>query len=461
MIAEALTSTAMALNRMTSPHPTPQPLTARACRSLGGTISIPGDKSISHRAVMLGALANGTTHITGLLEGEDVLATAKAFRQMGVQIDKQGETWIIHGTGNGCLLEPQSVLDFGNAGTGVRLTMGLVGTYDMKSSFTGDASLLKRPMGRVLEPLRLMGVQVHAAVGDKLPLTLRGPKTANPISYQIPMPSAQVKSAVLLAGLNTPGITTVIEREITRDHTEKMLLGFGAALEVKTLKEGGRIIYLQGQGNLSGQVIDVPGDPSSAAFPLVAGLIVPDSDITIENMLLNPTRTGLIITLQKMGADITLFNERVSGGEKVADIRVRSSSLKGIHVPPQRAPSMIDEYPVLAIAAAFAEGQTVMKGVGELKVKESDRLSAVAQGLKINGVSCQEGEDFLIVDGQPEGKNLGGGTVTTHLDHRIAMSFLVMGLAAHKPVHIDDGSMIATSFPQFVPLMHTLGADIQ
>jgi len=445
---------------MTTPHQF-QPLIAHSGQALHGVIRIPGDKSISHRALMLGALASGTTRVSGLLEGDDVLATARAFCQMGAQIEREGPIWLIHGTGNGCLLEPQSLFDFGNAGTGARLTMGLVGIYDMKTSFTGDASLLKRPMGRVLDPLRLMGVQVEAAAGDKLPLTLHGPTTANPITYHVPMPSAQVKSAVLLAGLNTPGITTVIEAEITRDHTEKMLLGFGAQLEVEEAKQGGRIIRIQGQGTLTGQRIDVPGDPSSAAFPLVAGLIVAGSDITVENVLLNPTRTGLIVTLQEMGADITIENERLSGGEKVADLRVRSSLLRGVKVPAHRAPSMIDEYPVLAVAAAFAEGKTVMEGLAELRVKESDRLSAVAQGLRANGVSCEEGEDYLIVEGQPEGKRLGGGMVTTYLDHRIAMSFLVMGLAAGQAVRVDDGAMIATSFPQFVALMRGVGADIQ
>ncbi len=437
-------------------------ISAKASKSsaLSGKIRIPGDKSISHRALMFGSLANGQTRITGLLEGEDVLHTAQAMQAMGAKIQKEKDVWLINGTGNGCLLEAEQPLDFGNAGTGARLTMGLVGSYAMKTSFIGDASLSKRPMGRILDPLRLMGVQVEASEGDRLPLTLWGAVTPNPITYRVPMASAQVKSAVLLAGLNTPGITTVIEPVMTRDHTEKMLVGFGADLEVETDAEGVRYIHLQGQGELEGQNIDVPGDPSSAAFPLVAALIVEGSDITIENVLLNPTRTGLIQTLIEMGADITFLNERQTGGEDVADIRVRFSHLKGIKVPKERAPSMIDEYPILAVAAAFAEGQTIMEGIEELRVKESDRLSAVANGLKANGVECTEGKDFLIVTGSPEGKLLGGGTVTTHLDHRIAMSFLVFGLGSEKPVTIDDHRMIATSFPEFMDLMAKLGAEI-
>lgn len=439
----------------------PFPATSKKSINLSGHIRIPGDKSISHRALMFGALANGETRITGLLEGEDVIHTAHAMRAMGAKIEKEDGVFVIHGTGNGCLLEAQEPLDFGNAGTGARLTMGLVGTYAMKTRFVGDASLSKRPMGRILDPLRLMGVQVEAAEGDRLPLTLWGAVTPNPITYRVPMASAQVKSAVLLAGLNTPGITTVIEPVMTRDHTEKMLVGFGADLEVETDADGVRYIHLQGQGELSGQTITVPGDPSSAAFPLVAALITEGSDVTIENVLLNPTRTGLITTLLDMGADIAFQNKRQTGGEDVADIRVRSSKLRGVRVPKERAPSMIDEYPVLAIAAAFAEGKTVMEGLAELRVKESDRLAAVANGLKINGVECEEGQDFLVVSGRPSGKNIGGGTVTTHLDHRIAMSFLVLGLRAERPVTIDDRRMIATSFPEFMDMMTNLGAKIE
>ena len=437
-----------------------KPATSRRSRDLKGDIRIPGDKSISHRSFMFGGLASGETRISGLLEGEDILATGKAMQAMGAQIRKEGDIWIINGTGNGCLLESETPLDFGNAGTGVRLTMGLVGTYDMKTSFLGDASLTSRPMARVLNPLREMGVQVEAAEGDRLPLTLRGPRTANPIRYRVPMASAQVKSAVLLAGLNTPGVTTVIEPVMTRDHTEKMLQGFGADLSVETDKDGVRHIHITGQGKLTGQIIDVPGDPSSTAFPLVAALITEGSDIIIRNVLMNPTRTGLITTLQEMGAQIDILDPRLAGGEDVADLRVRSSKLTGITVPVERAPSMIDEYPVLAIAAAFAEGETIMDGLDELRVKESDRLAAVARGLEANGVDCTEGEMSLSVRGNPSGKGFGGGTVATHLDHRIAMSFLVLGLASQKPVTVDDATMIATSFPEFMGLMRGLGADI-
>ncbi len=437
-----------------------KPAISRQSANLAGVVSIPGDKSISHRSFMFGGLASGETRITGLLEGEDVINTGKAMSAMGAKIRKLGDVWIIHGTGNGCLLEPQAPLDFGNAGTGARLTMGLVGVYDMKTTFIGDASLQSRPMKRVLDPLRLMGVQVEATEGDRMPLTLHGPRIAAPISYRVPMASAQVKSAVLLAGLNTPGITTVIEPVMTRDHTEKMLKGFGASLDVETDAEGVRHIRIEGQGKLTGQNIDVPGDPSSTAFPLVAALIAPGSDITIKNVLMNPTRTGLILTLQEMGGRIDILDPRLAGGEDVADLRVRGSELKGVNVPAERAPSMIDEYPVLAVAASFAEGETVMNGLEELRVKESDRLAAVARGLEANGVDCTEGKETLSVRGRPGGKGVGGGTVKTHLDHRIAMAFLVMGLAAEKPVTIDDASMIATSFPEFMGLMTGLGAQI-
>lgn len=441
-----------------------RPATARRGKALSGDVKIPGDKSISHRSFMFGGLASGETRITGLLEGEDVINTGRAMSAMGAQIRKVGDTWIIAGTGNGCLLAPDAPLDFGNAGTGCRLTMGLVGTYDFSSTFIGDPSLSRRPMGRVLDPLRQMGVQVESQPGDRLPVTLKGPRVAAPITYRVPMPSAQVKSAVLLAGLNTPGVTTVVEPIMTRDHTEKMLKGFGANLEVETDAEGVRTIRLEGQGQLSGQVIDVPGDPSSTAFPLVAALLVPGSDIVIRNVLMNPTRTGLIQTLQEMGADIAVMDARLAGGEDVADLRVRHSELSGVTVPPERAPSMIDEYPALAIAASFAKGETVMKGLDELRVKESDRLSAVARGLELNGVDCTEGEDWLTVRGRPDGKGLGnaaGDAVATHLDHRIAMSFLVMGLASEHPVTVDDSGIIATSFPEFMAMMAGLGAEIE
>ncbi|MER9756093.1 3-phosphoshikimate 1-carboxyvinyltransferase [Mesorhizobium sp. M0166] len=446
----------------------PKQATARKSSGLSGAARVPGDKSISHRSFMFGGLASGETRITGLLEGEDVMRTGAAMKAMGAHIEKHGAEWVIRGTGNGALLQPEGPLDFGNAGTGSRLTMGLVGTYDMETTFIGDASLSGRPMGRVLEPLRQMGVQVlRATPGDRMPITLHGPKHAAPITYRVPMASAQVKSAVLLAGLNTPGITTVIEPVMTRDHTEKMLKGFGANLSVETDERGVRHIFIEGQGKLTGQTIAVPGDPSSAGFPLVAALIVPGSDITIENVLMNPTRTGLLLTLQEMGARIDILERRNEGGEDVADLRVRYSELKGVTVPPERAPTMIDEYPVLAVAASFAEGETLMLGLEELRVKESDRLSAVAEGLKLNGVDCSEGEASLVVRGKLGGKGLGqhpnvqGTIVQTHLDHRIAMSFLVMGLATEKPVTIDDQAMIATSFPEFMGLMKGLGAEIE
>ncbi|AZN70237.1 3-phosphoshikimate 1-carboxyvinyltransferase [Georhizobium profundi] len=440
------------------------PATARRSEPLSGTVRIPGDKSISHRSFMFGGLAAGETRITGLLEGEDVIATGNAMRAMGASIRKEGDTWIIEGTGNGCLLEPKAPLDFGNAGTGCRLTMGLAGTYDFETTFIGDASLSARPMGRVLDPLKLMGVQVKSVEGGKLPVTLRGPRMAAPIHYTVPMASAQVKSAVLIAGLNAPGVTTVTEKIMTRDHTEKMLAGFGASLDIETDADGTRHISIEGQPKLKGCVIDVPGDPSSTAFPLVAALLVPGSDITILNVLMNPTRTGLITTLIEMGGRIDILDARSAGGEDVADLRVRHSELKGVVVPPERAASMIDEYPVLAVAAAFAEGETVMDGIEELRVKESDRLAAVAAGLRLNNVDCTEGEAILTVRGTPSGRGIGsarGDAVATHLDHRIAMSFLVMGLASEHPVTVDDARMIATSFPEFMDLMAGLGATIE
>ncbi|WP_425416111.1 3-phosphoshikimate 1-carboxyvinyltransferase [Oricola indica] len=442
-----------------------KPASARASSALSGAVRMPGDKSVSHRALMLGGLASGETRISGLLEGDDIMATAAAMRAMGAGIRKSGEEWVVRGVGNGCLLEPEDTLDFGNAGTGVRLVMGLAGVYDMRTRFTGDASLLRRPMGRVLEPLRLMGVQVEAAEGDRLPLSLHGPRAANPVTYTLPVASAQVKSAVLLAGLNTPGLTTVVEPVATRDHTENMLRAFGAQIEIETDSSGARRIAIEGQGDLAGQTVTVPGDPSSAAFPIVAALITHGSDVTIENVMMNPARTGLITTLLEMGAVIDVTNERNEGGEDVADLRVRSSDLKGVLVPSDRAPSMIDEYPVLVVAASFAEGETVMEGIEELRVKESDRLAAMADGLEVNGVDCSAGRDWLKVRGHPGGKGLGAMTeeavVETHLDHRIAMSFLVFGLAAEHGSRIDDASIIATSFPGFVDLMTGLGAGME
>lgn len=435
----------------------PRPLTSAAGRPLKGTVRVPGDKSISHRSLMFGALAVGRTTVTGLLESEDVMATAAAMQAVGAIIEKHTDgSYTVDGIGLGSLLEPEDVIDFGNAGTGVRLTMGILGSHNIAATFIGDASLSKRPMGRVLNPLRDMGTNVIARDGDRLPASIKGPDQALPITYRVPMPSAQVKSAVLLAGLNAPGITTVIEPIPTRDHTEKMLKGFGAEISVSINEDGDRVIKLTGQPVLKPQDIDVPGDPSSAGFPLVAALIVAGSDITIENVLLNEHRTGLITTLIEMGGDIEIVNRRETGGEEVGDLRVKASKLKGITVPAKRAPSMIDEYPVLAIAAAFAEGDTFMPGLDELRVKESDRLAAVARGLEANGIPCVETEDTLTVTGNAG--NIGGGTVTTHLDHRIAMSFLVLGMASHEPVTIDDGAVIATSFPTFTSLFEDMGA---
>ncbi|MBO9423369.1 3-phosphoshikimate 1-carboxyvinyltransferase [Labrenzia sp. R4_1] len=437
----------------------PVPLTSAAGSPLKGAIRVPGDKSISHRSLMFGALAVGRTTVQGLLESEDVLATADAMRAVGAKIEKQDDgSYTVDGIGLGSLLEPEGVIDFGNAGTGVRLTMGIFGSHNIAATFVGDASLSKRPMGRVLDPLREMGTNVIARDGDRLPASIRGAEQALPITYRVPMPSAQVKSAVLLAGLNAPGVTTVIEPVATRDHTEKMLKGFGADISVSLNEAGERVIKLTGQPELKPQDIDVPADPSSAAFPIVAALIVPGSDVTIENVMLNEHRTGIITTLIEMGGDIELLNKRSAGGEEVADIRVKHSRLKGITVPAKRAPSMIDEYPVLAIAAAFAEGDTFMPGLEELRVKESDRLAAVARGLEANGIPCVETEDTLTVTGGAA--DIGGGTVVTHLDHRIAMSFLILGIAAHKPVTVDDGAVIATSFPTFTSLFEELGAKI-
>ncbi|MCX2724349.1 3-phosphoshikimate 1-carboxyvinyltransferase [Roseibium salinum] len=437
----------------------PTPLTSNKAGPLTGTIRVPGDKSISHRSLMFGTLAVGRTTVKGLLESEDVLATADAMRAVGATIEKQADgSYTVDGIGLGSLLEPEHVIDFGNAGTGVRLTMGIFGSHNISATFVGDASLSKRPMGRVLNPLREMGTNVIAREGDRLPASTRGPEQALPLTYRVPMPSAQVKSAVLLAGLNAPGVTTVIEPIPTRDHTEKMLAGFGAEISVSANEAGERVIRLTGQPELKPQDIDVPGDPSSAGFPIVAALIVPGSDVVIENVLLNEHRTGLITTLIEMGGDIEILNRRQAGGEEVGDLRVRASRLKGITVPAERAPSMIDEYPVLSVAAAFAEGDTFMPGLEELRVKESDRLAAVARGLEANGIPCVETEDTLTVTGGAN--NIGGGTVTTHLDHRIAMSFLVLGMAAHKPVTVDDGAVIATSFPSFTALFEGLGAKL-
>ena len=437
-------------------HAFAKPLSALPSASLRGRAAVPGDKSISHRSLMLGALSIGETRICGLLESGDIMATAEAMRAFGARIERRGEDWTVSGLGTGGLLEPEGVIDFGNAGTGVRLAIGIAGAHPFATTFVGDASLSGRPMARVLDPLEEMGAEVIARTGGRLPLTIRGADPMAPIDYRVPVPSAQVKSAVLLAGLNIEGITTVIEPVATRDHTERMLKGFGADISTQVGADGATIIRLTGRPELKPQNVVVPADPSSAAFPVVAGLLVDGSDIVVENMLLNPARTGLLTTLKEMDADLTVENERVSGGETVGDVHVRASRLKGVSVPPERAPSMIDEYPILAVAASFAEGSTNMQGLAELRVKESDRLAAVARGLEANGVACKEGEDSLVVEG---GRVAGGGTVATHLDHRIAMSFLVMGLAAERPVSIDDGAIIGTSFPGFVELLEGLGAE--
>ncbi len=440
------------------------PLAARAGSPLRGRASIPGDKSISHRALLFGALAMGRTRITGLLEGHDVIATAEAARAFGARVERMADgTWTVEGVGVGSLLQPAGTLDFGNSGTGARLVMGLVAGHGITARFDGDASLRKRPMGRVLAPLEEMGARiVECGEGGRLPLTLQGLRDPIPIAYRLPVASAQVKSAVLLCGLNSPGTTTVIEPEPTRDHTERMLVHFGASLDISSDPDGARRITLAGRPELRGRDVVVPADPSSAAFPMVAALIVPGSSVTIPGVMVNPSRAGLIATLGEMGARITLSNRREDGGEPVADVSVEAVPLTGIEVPAARAPSMIDEYPVLAVAAAFANGTTVMRGLSELKVKESDRLAAVAAGLAANGIEVGIDGDDLIVEGRGglAGGVPGGGLVETHLDHRIAMAFLVMGLGAERPVTVDDGTMIATSFPDFVPLMTRLGAEI-
>ena len=437
---------------------TPEPLSSQRSPALKGRVRAPGDKSISHRAMIFGLLTVGETRVEGLLEGADVLATAEACRKLGATITRVGEgSWRVHGVGVGGLKTPDSVLDFGNAGTGSRLMMGVVAGHAVTATFDGDASLRKRPMMRVLTPLLKMGAEiVSSAEGGRLPLTLRGAADPVPVVYETPVASAQVKSAVLLAGINAPGVTTVIEAEATRDHTERMLTHFGAQVTVTPHGPHGRRIDLVGRPELKPNAVMVPSDPSSAAFPIVAALITPSSDVIVEGVMMNPLRTGLITTLLEMGADITELDRRTEGGETVADLRVRHSSLKGVSVPPERAPSMIDEYPVLAIAAAYASGTTRMNGLHELRVKESDRLAAVAAGLAVNGVSHVIEGDDLIVEGGPG--VAGGGLVATHMDHRIAMAFLVMGLATDKPVTVDDTSFIATSFPVFIPMMRGLGA---
>jgi len=435
----------------------PTPLEARGSAPLTGKVRVPGDKSISHRALILGALAVGETRITGLLEGEDVLNTAKAMAALGAKVERTGEgAWRVHGVGVGGFRAPEAPLDFGNSGTGCRLAMGAVAGSPIAATFDGDASLRSRPMRRILDPLELMGALVSGGDGKRLPLTLTGARDPIPMVYRTPVASAQIKSAVLLAGLSAPGTTTVVETEASRDHTELMLQQFGA--EIVTEKEGahGRRITLTGQPELRGTNVAVPADPSSAAFPLVAALIVPDSDLTLTDVMTNPLRTGLFTTLREMGASIEERDVR-QAGEPMANLRVRAGRLRGVTVPPERAPSMIDEYLVLAVAAAFAEGTTTMRGLQELRVKESDRLEATADMLRVNGVKVEISGDDLIVHG--EGFVPGGGLVKTHMDHRIAMSALVMGCASEAPVKVDDTAFIATSFPDFIPMMRALGAD--
>lgn len=452
-----VTETARPVKRTTMTETSPLPLISRRANRLMGRVRVPGDKSMSHRALMLGAVAIGETRIRGLLEAEDVINTAKAMTALGADARRGDDgLWRVQGVGVAGLMSPAAPLDFGNSGTGVRLAMGLMATTPLTARCVGDASLSKRPMGRVTTPLELFGARFETAEGGRLPLTLHGAKNPVPITYTLPVASAQVKSAVLLAGLNTPGITTVIEPTPTRDHTERMLKGFGAKISVE-VKDGARMISIEGQHELQAQEIDVPGDPSSAAFPMVAALITEGSNVVIENIMLNPTRTGLIETLLEMGSNIVIENRRLAGGEEVGDLHVKHSQLRGVRVPAARAPSMIDEYPILAVAAAFAEGTTRMEGLEELRVKESDRLAAVEAGLQGNGVPTASGPDWLEVTG---GGAPGGGRVVTHMDHRIAMAFLVMGLASRIYTTVDDSRFIATSFPDFVGLMNGLGARL-
>ena len=438
---------------------TAKPLMARRNGPLAGRARVPGDKSISIRALILGALTVGETRIEGLLEGEDVISTAQTLRALGADLQRTGERqWRVRGVGVGGFAEPRTTLDFGNSGTGCRLMLGTVAGCPVTATFDGDASLRTRPMRRILDPLERMGARTLASTDGRLPLTLAGARDPIPIEFKSSVPSAQLKSAALLAGLAAPGETVVIEAEATRDHTEKMLTHFGAQVRVKLEGPHGRRVTLTGQPELAPAPIVVPADPSSAAFPLIAALIVPGSDVLLDGVMMNPLRTGLITTLGEMGASIEQLDARKEGGEDVADLRVRAGALRAVEVPAERAPSMIDEYPVLAMAAAFAEGTTVMRGLKELRVKESDRLAATAALLRANGITVEIDGDDLIVHGK--GRAAGGGTVVTHMDHRVAMAAMVLGLASDKPVQIDDGTFIATSFPGFVELMRTLKADL-
>ena len=436
------------------------PLTSGTTTRLSGRLSVPGDKSVSHRALILGTLAIGRSRIRGLLEGEDVLRTAAAMRALGATITRTEDgDWHIDGVGLSGLAEPADVLDFGNSGTGARLVMGLLASHAVTAFLTGDASLRRRPMARVALPLERVGARVIARNGGRLPLVIIGAASPLPIVYRLPVPSAQVKSAVLLAGLNAPGETSVIEPQPTRDHSERILRHFGAEVAVEDAPDGTRRITLKGQPELAAADISIPGDPSSAAFPAVAALLLPGSEVVIEGVGVNPLRTGLYETLREMGADLAFANERIAGGEPVADLTIRASALRGVAVPAERAPRMIDEYPALAVAAAFARGRTVMQGLAELRVKESDRLGAIVQGLAACGVALAVAGDTLAIDGTGAPPS-GGGRIATKLDHRIAMAFLALGMAARAPVEIDDGSTIATSFPGFVALMNGLGAQI-
>jgi len=440
-------------------NPRSRPLAARPAGAFAGEAQVPGDKSISHRALILGALAVGETTVTGLLEAEDVVNTAAAMRQLGAQVDRDGDgTWRIWGVGVGGFREPENVLDFGNSGTGSRLVMGAMATTPITAVFTGDESLRRRPMRRVIAPLEAFGAEAMSRDGGLLPLTLRGARAPVAIDCEVTVASAQVKSALLLAALNAPGRSRIVQRSLTRDHTEKMLAAFGAEVGVETLPDGGEAITVLGEAELRAGPVAIPRDPSSAAFPIAAALLIPGSEISVPGVLLNPRRAGLLETLAEMGAAIAVENRRQSGGETLGDLVVRFSHLKGVEVPAERAPAMIDEYPILAVLAAFAEGRTVMRGLEELRVKESDRLAAVAAGLKAIGVSVEELPDGLIVEGRGAGGVPGGARVATQMDHRIAMSFLVAGMAARQPVGVDDTRMIATSFPEFEALMRNLGA---
>ncbi|MDR7153881.1 3-phosphoshikimate 1-carboxyvinyltransferase [Sphingobium xenophagum] len=444
---------------MTAAAELPRPMTFTAAPALSGSVTVPGDKSISHRSLMLSALAVGESRVEGLLEGEDVLATAAAMRAMGADIQRDADgIWHIHGVGVGGLLQPEGALDMGNSGTSTRLLMGLLASHDLTATFIGDASLSKRPMARVTDPLAQMGASFTTSPGGRLPLTMRGACPAVPLDYRLPVASAQVKSAILLAGLNTPGITRVVEPIPTRDHSERMLRGFGADLTVEVEADGTRIITLVGEAELQPQQIIVPGDPSSAAFPMVAALLVPGSQVTIANVGLNTTRAGLIDLLREMGGSIEVINAREVGGEPVGDLIVTASALQGVEPDPARAPSMIDEYPVAFIAAALAQGRSIFRGLDELRVKESDRIATMAAGLRAIGVAVEELEDGLIIEGSGGAPLKGGGPTATKLDHRIAMSFAVAGLVSRDGVTIDDMRPVATSFPTFTALLQTLGA---